>query len=657
MTLSHRRLIALFAFLAAWAVIVTARLVQIQLVRHAHYVTRAAKQQERTLALNPVRGSILDVRGRVLAESVAAESIYADPQAIENPKAVARSLARVKGLGLGPREIEGKLAAKGSFVYIARQLPLEVTSEVRKLGLPGIYFLDARRRSYPRATLGANVIGYAGVDGDGLAGIEHEFDRHIRGTPGKVTLLKDARRGFYLLGGEGPNRPRDGNDVILTIDSVLQFIAERALAKAVSRHRATGGSAMIMDPTSGEILAMASLPTFDPNRFGDFPPAAWRNRNVHDLYEPGSTFKVVTAAAALEERIVTPSQVLDCGDGEITVANVTIHEHDGNRYGMLSFEDVMVNSSNVGAVRVGLALGAGRLHDWSRRFGFGERTGIQLPGEGAGLLRRVARWTRVSPASIAIGQELAATPLQILRAVSTIATGGMMVEPRIVRRVVNANGTTVFEPPRHPPSRVVSEKTAAVLNEILKGVVARGTGRNAALAEHTVAGKTGTAQKAGRGGYYADRYVASFAGYAPADQPRVAILVVIDEPRPEYYGGVVAAPVFREIAEASLRYLGVPPSIPSRTVGTVQTRLAEFPGPATPAEPALGVPDLLGLDARTAVARAVAAGLSVRVVGSGVVVSQSPVAGEAPPRGRIVTLKLSPEPRRIASAGPAEGAR
>lgn len=639
MGLSQRRLIQLFAVLAAWALIVVARLVDVQLVRHDHYVARAQRQQERTLALNPVRGSILDTKGRVLAESVAAESIYADPQAIPNVRAVAKALARVRGIGLTAREIEAKLRNDRSFAWVARQLPLEVTAEVRKLGLPGIYFLEAKRRSYPRAALAANVIGYVGVDGEGLAGVEHSFDEYVRGTPGKVTLLKDARRGMYLLGGDGANSARNGDHVLLTIDSVIQFIAERALERAVDQYRATGGSVIVMDPNDGAILAMASVPTFDPNRFREFKPIAWRNRNVQDLYEPGSTFKIVTAAAGLEERLVTPSQMLDCGNGEITVANITIHEHDGHQYGLLSFEDVIVNSSNVGAARVGLALGEQRFHRWIRQLGFGERTGISLPGESSGLLRETEKWTEVSPASISIGQEIGVTPLQIVRAVAAIATGGLLVEPRIVERVVDDEGATVYEPPRREPKRVMSEKTAAVLNEILKSAVSRGTGANAALVEHVVAGKTGTAQKAARGGYSSDRFVGSFAGYVPADQPRLVILAVIDEPRGEHYGGTVAAPVFREVAEATLRYLGVPPSLPSRTIGVGRPLLAAFSQSPAPTGPT--VPDLRGLDARAAVARAVANGLTVRTSGSGIVTFQDPQPGGALPENRRITLRLS----------------
>lgn len=641
MPLSQRRLLQLFAILAAWAIVVVIRLVQIQLVRHDDYVARAQRQQERTITLNPVRGSILDSRGRVLAESVAAESIYADPQAIGNRRAVAKKLAAVKELRMTAREIEAKLSGDNSFAWVARQLPLEVTAEVRKLGLPGIYFLEAHRRSYPRTSLAANVVGYVSVDGEGLGGIELTAQKHVSGTPGKVTLLKDARRGMYLVGGEGPNRSRDGNDVVLTIDSVVQFITERALEKAVTKYRAASGSAIVMDPNSGAILAMATLPTFDPNHFRDFSPAAWRNRNVQDLYEPGSTFKIITAAAGLEEGVVTPSQVIDCGNGEIRIANVTIGEHDDHQYGLLTFEDVIVNSSNVGSVRVGLAVGQRRFYEWIRRFGFGERTGIPFPGEASGLLRRVEKWSQVSNASMSIGQEIGVTPLQIVRAVSAVATGGQLVEPRLIERIVDHDGRTVWAPPRATPERVMSEKTAAVLNEILKAVVSRGTGSEAALAEHVVAGKTGTAQKAGRGGYMAGHYVGSFVGYVPADRPRLAILVVLDEPRPEHYGGKVAAPAFREIAEATLRYLGVPPSLPAREVGVQQSLLAAFSQSQPATNGTSGVPDLRGLDARAAIARAVASGLSVRAIGSGVVTSQEPQPGGALPKSGVVVLRLS----------------
>jgi cell division protein FtsI (penicillin-binding protein 3) len=641
MNTSNKRLLQLFAFLAAWAIVVIARLVQVQIVRHDDYTLRATRQQERTLSLNPVRGSIRDSRGRLLAESVSAESVYADPQAIVDVKAAARALAPV--LGENARDLEKRLTTESGFAWVARQLPMNVADTVRKLKLPGVYFLEEHRRSYPRGSLAANVIGYVGVDGEGLGGIEHSFDSYVRGRAGKVTILRDARRGAYLVGAEGANRPVDGNHVVLTIDAIVQFIAERALTSAVDRYHAAGGSAIVMDPRDGSILAMASVPTFDPNRFGDFAPVVWHNRNVQDMYEPGSTFKIITASAGLEEGIVTPSQIIDCGNGEIDIANTAIHEHGGTRYGLISFEDVMVHSSNVGAIRVGLGVGPSRFYDYIHRFGFGERTGIELPGETAGLVRRTEKWSALSNASMSIGQEIGVTPLQIMDAVATVANGGERVTPHIVDRVVDPRGNVLWRPSPPPRKRAISEKTAAVLNEILKSVVARGTGQPAALTEHIVAGKTGTAQKkvAGRAGYSPDKVVASFAGYVPADRPRLAILVVVDEPKGAQYGGTIAAPAFREIAEATLRYLRVMPTIPSRSVGASEPLLAAFSQKSVPAASGSGVPDLRGLDARAAIARATAAGLLVRATGSGVVQTQQPSPGEAAPADKRVALTLA----------------
>lgn len=645
MTIQQRRSIVLASFLTAWAVVVVARLVQIQIVRHDDYVTRAAKQHERTLTLTPVRGAIRDARGRVFAESVAAESIYADPQAIADPKAAARALASIRPLGLERAELESKLRARGEFAWIARQVDASVATSVRNLKIEGIYTLEEHKRWYPKGTLAAPLLGYVGIDGEGLAGIEHSFDRFARGRAGKVTLLRDARRGMYLVGAEGPHAPVDGNDVYLTIDEVVQFIAERAVRRSVELYDAVSGTAIVMDPNDGSILAMATWPAFDPNTFRSYPAARWRNRAVQDLYEPGSTFKIVVAAGGLEEGLVTPSDMIDCGDGSIQVANIRIREHDGNRYGVIPFEEVLAQSSNVGTVRVGTSLGKRRLHDYAQRFGFGDRTGVELPGEAVGILRPVEKWSAVSNAEIAIGQEIGVTPLQMLQAFSIVANGGRRVTPRIVDRVVDARGRVVYEPRADRGERVISEKTAAVLNGMLKTVVARGTGKAAAVPEYIVAGKTGTAQKAARGGYSLEKYVGSFAGYVPADRPRIAILVTIDEPKGQHYGSVVAAPAFREIAEGTLRYLGVPPSLPGRRIDATAPRLASFSQPHSPAEPssdARVVPDFRGLDGRSAAAEATRAGFAVSVKGSGIVRTQTPAPG-APAGRREIELVMTTE--------------
>lgn len=618
-----------------WMGIVLVRLAQIQIVRHKDYLARAAKQQERIVTLTPVRGSIVDAEGRILAESVVAESFYADPQSIRDPRAAARQLAGIRELHLNARELQKKLSAANEFVWIARQVDPPVGKRIRSLGLTGVYSLEEHKRSYPKGSLAANLIGYVGIDGEGLAGVEHGWDRYVRGKPGRATLLRDARRGMYFLGGEGANAAVDGMHVMLTVDEVIQYITERALQRAVTRYRAIGGSAIVMNPNDGSILAMASLPTFDPNRYRQYPPATWRNKVVQDLFEPGSTFKVVTAAAGLEEGVVTPSQIVDCGEGYIDVANVRIREHGWKRFGLIPFSEVMVQSSNVGTIHVATALGRSRFYRHIRRFGFGERTGIPLPGEALGLLRPPERWSQISGPEISIGQEIGVTPLQLVSAISTVANGGMRYPPRIVERVVDERGRTVHQVPRANAVRVISERTSAILNEMLKAVVSRGTGKDAALAEHVVAGKTGTAQKAGRGGYLADAFIGSFGGYVPADRPRLAILVVIDEPRGEQYGGPVAAPVFREIAEASLRYLGVTPSLPGRYVRIGGPPLATFSQERQPAGG--GVPNLIGRDARSAVAQATAAGWRVVARGSGVVVAQKP-----DPARSVIELTLHP---------------
>lgn len=641
MPIYQRRLIVLSAFLTVWGIIAVARLFQIQVLRHGHYVDRAARQQERTISLSPTRGSILDREGRILAESIVAQSVYADPQAIGDVKKTAKALAAVKELGLGEKELLRRLGGSGEFAWIARQVSREAAQQIGALKLQGIYLLDEHKRFYPKGPLAAPVLGYVSLDGDGLAGVEHSLDHHVRGKQGKVTLLRDAKRGMYLVGGEGANAPVDGLHVVLTIDEVIQFLSERALQRAIERYRATSGSVVVLEPRSGAVLAMASYPSFDPNRFREAAPSSWRNRTVQDLYEPGSTFKIVTAAAGIEERLVTPSQIIDCNQGSIEIANVRIREHGGNQYGLMTFEDVLAHSSNVGVIRVGLALGKERLYDYVRRFGFGKRTGIELPGEANGILRTPARWSMLSNAIISMGQEVAVTPLQVAQAAATIANGGLKPPVHLVDRVIDARGNVVHRPVRRPAERVVSERTAAVLNEMLKSVVVRGTGQNAALVEHVVAGKTGTAQKAVRGGYSPDKFVASFVGYVPADRPRLVILVTVDEPRGAQYGGTVAAPVFQEIAEASLRYLEVEPSIPGRSLTPRVLPLATIPKENSKVATGSGVPDLRGLDARTAIAVAVRSGFHVTVAGNGVVTAQEPEPGAAADSTRKVVLKMT----------------
>ncbi|MBW3564086.1 MAG: penicillin-binding protein 2 [Acidobacteria bacterium] len=556
MSLQRKRMIVLFALLTVWAGGVVARLAWIQLARHDHYVAKAARQHERTIQLTPLRGSIYDARSRLLAESAAAPSIYVDPQAIRNVDLDAAALSRIGGIGLSEEALRDRLSGSNEFAWVARQVDTGTWDQVRALSIPGVHSVEEHRRVYPNRSLLANVLGIVGVDGGGLGGLEHSLDRFVRGESGVMTVIRDARRGMYLLDADTKGAV-DGYDLRLTVDEVIQHFTESALEQGVRSSGAKAGVAIVMEPHSGAILAMASEPSFDPNDYGRYPQSSWRNRAVQDIYEPGSTFKIVTAAAAVEEGVVTPSQLVDCGEGRIDVAGVTIRDHGGHQYGIISFEDVLVKSSNVGTIQVAMALGPRRLHDYARAFGFGEQTGLELPGEAAGILRPVDRWSGVSTASIAIGQEIAATPLQMLIGTCVIANGGLRVVPRIVDRVSDENGQTVYEPEPIEPVRVISERTAALMNEMLKAVVDRGTGAKASLSNHKVAGKTGTAQKAVGGRYSDTLSVASFTGYVPADRPRIAIVVLLDEPQSSQYGGEVAGPVFRAIAEQTLRYLEV----------------------------------------------------------------------------------------------------
>ena len=642
MPVSRSRLLLLAAGLTVWGAVVVSRLAYLQVVNHDHWVARAARQQERTVSLSPVRGAIRDREGRILAQSVMSRSIYADPSAVGDPAQAARDLASIEGLSVDRRTLERRLRAGNEFAWVARQVPDAVAEQVEALGLQGIYSLTEPSRVYPKDTLAAPLVGFVSIDGKGLGGAELASEKWARGHASKVTLLRDARRGTYQVGND--TRAVDGLDVVLTIDQVIQHIAESAVQRAVDRHAAVGGTAVVIEPATGAVLAIASVPSFDPNRFASYPPTRWKNRAVQDMYEPGSTFKIVTAAAALEEGIVTPSQLIDCEQGYIEIAGRRVREHDSNRYGVMSFEDVLVHSSNVGTIKVGLALGPQRMHDWFRRFGFGEPTGVQLPGEASGLLRPVNRWSKLSNAILSIGQEIGTTPMQMTRAAATIANGGVMMPLQVIDRVVDADGRVVWQRPEVSGTRVVSERTAALLNEMLKSVVTRGTGSGAALVDHAVAGKTGTAQKAGRHGYEAGRYVSSFVGWVPADRPRLAILVTVDEPRRGgYYGGAVAAPAFREIAEASLRYLEVEPSIPARKLSAPPLRLAAFSQDPRAGAPAGGAPDLEGLDARSAAAAAVAAGWEIRIEGDGVVTTQIPPPGQVRPE-RIVRVRMGPDP-------------
>jgi len=539
---------------------------------------------------------------------------------------------------------------------VERQVSPGVAARVAALGLDGIGFLKESRRYYPKKVLGAHLLGFVGIDNVGLAGIEATYDSQIRGRDGRTLIQTDARR--HAVFSRVERAPTGGADLELTIDQYIQYIAERELRSAIEANRARGGSIVVMEPYSGQILALANWPTFNPNAFQQASSDTRRNRAVQDLYEPGSTFKIVTASAALEERIVEPDDRIDTTPGAIRFGSRRIEDtHD---YGLLSFTDVIVKSSNVGAIKVGLRLGAERLDRYARRFGFGTSLSPDFRGESSGIVWNPTRLDDSALASMSMGYQVGVTPLQMAVAASAVANGGELVEPRVVHAMVKDGRRQ--EVPRTVIRRAIAPDTAATLTSIMELVVERGTARAAQVAGFQVAGKTGTSQKLVDGRYSSSDYNASFVGFVPSRRPRLTVVVVIDSPRRNgYYGGVVAAPVFARVAEAALRHLGIPPTVnplppvlvargpdPGATLVPHAVQLpASWPRASElTVVPGL-MPDLRGLSARQALRTLGGLGLTVRLIGHGVVAVQQPAAGTPLVPGTTATLSL----RRGAAVG------
>jgi cell division protein FtsI (penicillin-binding protein 3) len=661
-TTMKRRLIVAAVALALWSAGIEARLIYLQVVRHDDLAARAERQQSRTVESAAKRGDILDRNGRVLAYSVEAESVYAVPTEIGDPDDAARALcAALDNCKTRERDALADRIRRGrAFAYVQRQVTPDEARRVANLKLDGVGFMKESRRFYPNKDLAAHVLGYVGIDNNGLNGIEAAYDSLVKGRPGTVLIQTDARRqAFSRI--ERP--PTAGASLELTLDQTLQHIAERELRIGVEENRAAGGTAVVMDPQTGEILALANWPTFNPNAYRDAVKGAQRNRAVQDIYEPGSTFKIVTASAALEEAIVKPDDPIDVSAGRIRFGSRVIN--DDHPEGVLSFADVIVKSSNVGAIKVGLQLGPDRLGAYTSRFGFGRRMSPDFPGENAGIVWQPEKLNDSALASISMGYQVGVTPLQMAAAISSIANGGELVEPRIVRAVIGEAGRQPV--PRKVLHRTVSARTSTVLTEIMEQVVERGTGKQAQIDGFTVAGKTGTAQKVVDRRYSHSEYNASFVGFVPSRQPVFAIVVVIDSPHGKnaYYGGTVAAPIWQRIAAAGLRLYGIPPSInPAPPVFIARhetTRERPASGPTTvpaivtlqnsAAGSASLFPDLRGLGARDALRILARLGMTARLRGDGVVLDQDPLPGTAIERGSVSTLRLG----RDASAAPSGG--
>lgn len=545
--------------------LVTVRLVVLQVFQHDEWSKRAEREHEKNVSIQAERGAIYDRNGTVLAMSVEVPSVYAVPGEIRNSAAVSRKLGPI--LKIDPKSLAKKLDDGKNFVWLARKIDPAKAEEIRRLQLNGIGFVMESQRFYPKRALFGHLLGFAGLDNRGLEGIELKYDTTLRGEKGWLVLERDAHGKSIFPKDLNYIAPSRGKDLYLTVDEVIQHISERELDRVVDQTRAKGGTIIVMDPWSGEILGMAVRPRFNPNTVRTHQPSEWRNRAITDSYEPGSTFKIVTAAAALEEKVVDPNEMIDCEEGSYRIFGTVMNDHDP--VGVVPFRQVIAKSSNIGTAKVAQRLGEKRMSDYIRAFGFGERLGIDLLGEMPGLVRDPKQWSKRSLASISIGQEIGVTPLQVITAVSAIANGGWLMTPHLVRQVkeidlqrVGGEGRVVKESSPQVRRRAVSEGTAREMVRILEGVVSKtGTGLLAAIPGHSVAGKTGTAQKIdpATGRYSRHAYVSSFVGFAPAEDPAVAILVMIDEPEGEGWGGTVAAPVFSAIGREVLHYLKVPP--------------------------------------------------------------------------------------------------
>ncbi len=554
--LRPRILIVGCVFLACM-IVIGGRASYLQIHKGSWLSSKAAGQYERTRQTEAKRGKILDARLREMAVSVDATSIAAYTNRMEDPDMAAAGLARV--LNHDRKRLYKRLAANRGFTWIKRKAVPEEVRAVSELDLAGVDFISERGRFYPNKFLAAQILGFTGMDGNGLEGLEFYYDAQLKGVHNSFKVLKDAFGNHRVQArGEGIADTRGGN-IILTIDATIQYITEESLAEAVSTARAESGMAVVMDPETGAVLAMAHYPFFNPNAFGKFDRETWRNRIATDPFEPGSTMKIFAAAAALDSGVCNANTIFYCENGAYKIGRNTVH--DVKPHGWLSLQQIIKFSSNIGAVKIVEQIGPEALYETLRRFGFGEKTGIDCPGETSGLLSHWKRWSKIDAGAIAFGQGVSASALQLVRAVSAIANDGVLMSPYIVQAVTDCNGGLLESFGPREARRALSAEKARGIARIMRTVITEGgSGVNASLEGYSACGKTGTAQKVdGAGAYKKNRFVSSFIGFTPAEAPRAVILVVIDEPKGKYYGGLVAAPVFKRIATETLSYLNVPP--------------------------------------------------------------------------------------------------
>jgi len=629
-------------------ILVGARMFQLQVLQKEQLYKLASQQQHVLIPLVPKRGTIYDRQGNELAVSLEVDSVYADPRKIGDLGKTVSELSAI--LQMDREEVRRRLKSGSSFEWVQRKISPKESEQIKALRLPGIYLMKENKRFYPNAQLAANAVGFVGLDSRGLEGIEFQYDHLLNGKGRVWKVNRDALGREIAMGEVLPDREDRFQNVILTIDKQMQHVVETELGRAVQKWGAKGGMAIAMDPSTGKILAMATYPFFNPNQFLQYRSGAWRNRTISDPFEPGSLFKVFLAAAAIEDKMVSPSDAFYCENGSYTVYDRTVH--DTHKHGWLTFRQIIKVSSNIGASKVGEKLGKDRLFRYITAFGFGEKTKITLPGESRGIVHHPRYWPPVAVDTISFGQGISVTGVQLVTALSAIANGGSLMKPLIVERVTDEKGETlqVFNP--EMVRKVVSEGVARQVTALLKGTTEKGgTGEGAIPVGYEVAGKTGTAQKAdGRlGGYAEDRYVSGFMGFGPVEDPRMVLLVVIDEPQGTTYGGVVAAPVFKAIMENVLPYLHAHPkgtvivknetdlSMELERVGTKSFVEDLQVRKGTGREV---MPDLAGLPMRVALSQIEGKGLIIKVSGTGRLVEQAPRSGAIIEKGDMCYLKF-----------------
>src|SRR5271170_1422989 len=650
------RWLIVWVLAVVWMAVVLARLSYLQLFDYGEYLAKAQHQQQRIFEISPMRGPIYDRKGRELAVSLPMDSVFGDPAEITDVDVVARLLSGV--LDVPADDLETKIREARTPVRLAKKLSPEIAQRITDMNLRGVFFQKENRRVYPQRELAASVLGYVDVDEKGIGGIEYSLDKQIRGRPGKMMVMADGHRRWY---DRTESAADPGASVTLTIDETIQYIAEKELGRAIAETHAKAGTVVVQDPNSGELLAVANWPVFDPNDAGDFTAEARVDRAVASAYEPGSTFKVLTLTGAIENGVATPDELVDCQMGQIMVSGRLIH--DWKKFGVLSVREILEHSSDVGAIKVALRLGAPRFYDAIRDFGIGQPTGIELPGENRGLLRPIENWSASSIGSLAMGQEVSATPIQVVSAISAIANGGTLYRPHIVREIRDEPPGAQSPQPGAETQQATDAKTAATMRDLMEGVVLEGTGKPARLDGYTAAGKSGTAQKIdpATGRYSATQYNSSFVGFAPVNSPAITILVVLDSPEGQHHGGDVGGPVFKRIAEQVLAYMDVRHDVPSvagvetaknhrvapqqapkpdgdraRFEAAAAKNVARPPSAPTVAfsdEEAVVVPDFAGQTLRSVTETCTQMGLVPAPIGSGVALEQSPEAGERVQRG------------------------